>query len=305
MTESADFQARATKEGRQTQEIAGQVITGAGFEIAARNKRLPDCGLTANYIATDKEGEEWIFDTSGSYTSKTPGLSRTDTMWKTLGRMNVLHCLGYVRVLLLTTNLPPKGTVGDRALRAAAATFFDAVEMIPREGKLRLAHYAKGGKALLPLPGYRAAGDIYESQPTLFGATMSLPVDAVARQIPFTATKVVELPHRIEVTVPSLDQAGQPLQTAVRDDARGRIREMLGKVAGGCTAQEATGSWIHPIDGEIQEGVSVIASYSSEPFSEHFIEEVVNLLLGDLRQHTAAVTINDRMYQFESQTDTS
>jgi hypothetical protein len=226
-------------------------------------------------------------------------------MWKTLGRMNVLHCLGYERVLILTTNLPPKGTVGDRALRAVARTFFDAVEMIPREGKLRLAHYAKGGKALLPLPGYHTASDIYESQPTLFGATMSLPVDAVARQISFPATKVVELPYRMEVTVPSLDQAGKPLQAAVRDEARRRIREMLGKVAGGCTAQEATGSWIHPVEGEIQEGVSVIASYSSEPFSRQFVEEVVNLLLGDLHQHTAAITIDDRMYQFESQADAS
>jgi len=305
VTETADFQARATKEGRQTQEIAGQVITGAGFKITARNKQLSDCGITANYIAVDKEGDDWIFDISGSYTSKTPGLIRPDTMWKTLGRMNVLHCLGYERVLIITTNLPPKGTVGDRALRAAARTFFDAVEMTPREGKLRLAHYAKGGATILPLPGYRTASDIYENQPTLFGATMSLPADAVARQIPFTATRVVEMPYRIEVTVPSLDRAGEPLEAGVRDDARRRIREMLGKVAGGCTAQEATGSWIHPIEGEIQEGVSVIASYSSEPFSEHFIDEVVNMILEDLHQHTAAITINDRMYQFESQTQAS
>jgi hypothetical protein len=301
MSDPAAFQRRSTAEGRTVQEIAGSVLTGAGFENLRRNTKLSDCGVTANYIATDQHGDDWIFDVSGAFTAKDPGLIRSDTMWKTLGRVNVLHCLGYERVVILTTNLPPKGTVGDRALRAASRTFFDAVEMLPKEGRIRLEHYAKGGGELLPLPGYRTASELYEAEP-LFGASFAVPADAVAMDISFSASKVVEMPHKIEVLVPTLDHEGNAIPAAERDAARKKLRAMLSKVAGGCTAQEATGSWIHPVEGEMQEGIYAIVSYSSEPFAQEFIDGIVSVVLDDLNQHTAAIIVNERVLQFESLT---
>lgn len=69
MTDGADFQRRSSQEGRQANEIAGQVLAGAGFTISRRNFRLPDIGITANYIALDLLGDEWLFDVAGSFTS--------------------------------------------------------------------------------------------------------------------------------------------------------------------------------------------------------------------------------------------
>jgi hypothetical protein len=94
VTTADNFQARARKEGKQAQEIAGQVLQGAGFKILRRNHKLKDVGVEVNYIAADRHGTEWYFDVSGALTSKRDGLIRTDTMWKTLGRANVLHGSG-------------------------------------------------------------------------------------------------------------------------------------------------------------------------------------------------------------------
>lgn len=47
---------------------------------------------------------------------------RTDPMWKTLGRANVLHQIGIERVVLLTTNLPKVDSAGHCAMVAAAPT---------------------------------------------------------------------------------------------------------------------------------------------------------------------------------------
>ena len=91
-----------------------------------------------NFIAVDDAGKEWYFDVSGAFTSKRAGLIRTDTMWKTLGRANVLHQAGIERLVLLTTNLPKADSSGHCALTAASQTFFDAIEMLTSEGKARL-----------------------------------------------------------------------------------------------------------------------------------------------------------------------
>lgn len=95
MTEAgADFQKRATEEGRFAQQMAERVLSGAGFEILDRNRRLKDLGVTVNFICRNGSGGESHFDVSGALTSDRAGLIRTDTMWKTLGRANVLSGAG-------------------------------------------------------------------------------------------------------------------------------------------------------------------------------------------------------------------
>ena len=155
-----DFQRRAGEEGRQAQAIAGQVLRGCGFRNARSNERLDHLGLTVNYIAEDKNHRDWYFDVSGAFSSARAGLIRTDTMWKTLGRANVLHQAGVERLVLLTTNLPKEGSGGHKALAAASQTFFDALEMMTPEGKARLRLYADA-PVDRPLPGLRPAARVY------------------------------------------------------------------------------------------------------------------------------------------------
>lgn len=79
-------------------------------------------GVEANFVGTDAAGCEWIFDASVS--SSRPGLERTDTLWKALGKAAILHTQypdpeRPCRYVLLTTDMPKAGTAGHKALKAA------------------------------------------------------------------------------------------------------------------------------------------------------------------------------------------
>jgi hypothetical protein len=300
VTSADDFQARARREGKQAQEIAGQVLRGAGFEVLNRNHELKDVGVVVNCIAMDRQDAEWYFDVSGAFTSQRDGLLRTDTMWKTLGRANVLRAIGKSRLVFLTTNLPPPGSTGDRALRAASDSFFDAVEMTSTAGKARLRRYAQGGPDLMPLPGYRTAEKIYEqvALPLSFGASLAVPVDRVGPIPHVTTSRVVTLPYHLAVLVPSVTHEDRPIPPEVRVASARTLKQILSNVAGGCTTQEGKGSWLHPLAGVMDEDVSVIEAYCSNPFSDQDVEQIVSVILSDLDQHTAALVKDGVMYQF-------
>ena len=95
-----DFQARATSEGKTYQGIAALVLERSGFHIERHNQRIASLGLTVNFVASDESGNMWHFDVSGAFTTTRAGLRRTDTVWKTLGRANVLR-------RWRPTNVPP------------------------------------------------------------------------------------------------------------------------------------------------------------------------------------------------------
>jgi hypothetical protein len=299
VTTADSFQARARKEGKQAQEIAGQVLEGADFKILSRNHKLKDVGVEVNYVAADRQGAEWYFDVSGAFTSKRDGLIRGDTMWKTLGRANVLQGIGHARLIFLTTNLPRPNSVGDRALRAAAASFFDAIEMMSPAGKERLRRYSVGGSDLVPLPGYRTAADIYDpvALPLSFGASLAVPVNRLG-PIPRAFKTVVAMPHHLSVIIPSVTHNDAEIPMDVRKAASRKVKEILSNVAGGCTTQEGQGSWLHPLSGIMDEHVSVIEAYSSQQFSDADVDKIVSVILADLDQHTAALVIDEAMYQY-------
>ena len=85
-------------------------------------------------------------DVSGAFTTARPGLLRTDTLWKTLGRAHVLKSLDEeARLLIVTSNLPRPGSDGDKALHAVGpGNVWDAIEMFDSEGVSRLEQYAQG-----------------------------------------------------------------------------------------------------------------------------------------------------------------
>lgn len=154
-----DFQARASREGKAAQAIAVSVLEHAGFEVVHRNRKIPGLGLTVNVVAKDHQEKEWYFDVSGAFTTTRGGLIRTDTLWKCLGRANVLATENIAPVVLLTSHLPRGRSTGDRALRAVGPRgFFDAIEMLADDGRHRLAAYADGRRR--PLPGFWTASDL-------------------------------------------------------------------------------------------------------------------------------------------------
>lgn len=113
-----DFQSRASREGKKAKDIAKQLLVEAGFTDIRSNVRGPG-GVEINFEATDGVGRRWRFDVSGAFTTSRPGLRRTDTLWKALGKAAVLHEAGQSSpppLVLLTTDRPDPRSAGDRAL---------------------------------------------------------------------------------------------------------------------------------------------------------------------------------------------
>lgn len=119
-----NFQARAVKQGLKAQELAREVLEVCGFVDIEQKVKYSDLGVEVNFRAHDANGGVWLFDVSGAFSSTRPGLKRTDTLWKALGKATVLHTArgaGRLRgdlgpLVLLTTDLPPLKSAGGRAL---------------------------------------------------------------------------------------------------------------------------------------------------------------------------------------------
>ena len=150
-----NFQARAVKEGKRAQDLARMTLEEAGFSILRVGPKLGRLGIQFNFLVRNEGGQTWYVDVSGAFTTVRPGLQRTDTLWKTLGRALVhLQAGDTTRILVLTSDLPKKGSSGDKALKAVGPrSIFDAVEMFSEVGGERLRHYAREDGSR-PIKGY-------------------------------------------------------------------------------------------------------------------------------------------------------
>ena len=143
---SGDFQARAGQQGRKAQEMARAVLEQSGFRNI-REKVKFSCGVEVNFEAIDQRGDKWIFDVSGAFTvTQRPGLRRTDTLWKAVGKASVLHSSGVAAPLvLLTTDRPAPNSSGHRALEAVTGPgkpVYEVIEMLAEADLERLAGLA-------------------------------------------------------------------------------------------------------------------------------------------------------------------
>ncbi len=127
---------------------AADLLAGAGFALAdakVTKRRRFAGGLTADFAATDAEGVEWVVLVAGASTVSRTGLRRTDVLFRTLGEAGVLTAAGH-RVLVLTTDLPARGSGALAALRdARGGPLVDAIELTAVGAAERLAAYAAGG----------------------------------------------------------------------------------------------------------------------------------------------------------------
>ena len=146
--ENDDFQARAGQEGKKAQEMARAVLQERGFRVVDEKVRF-SCGVEINFKAIDLRGKEWLFDVSGAFSvTLRPGLRRTDTLWKALGKAAVLHSTNpKTRLVLLTTDTPAPNSAGHRALKAVTGDgkpVYDVIGMREPADLARLADLARG-----------------------------------------------------------------------------------------------------------------------------------------------------------------
>lgn len=149
-----DFQARAVREGRQAKEIARLLLEACGFADIREDVSPRGLGIVLNFVAKDRLGDDWAFDVSGAFTSSRAGLRRTDTLWKSLGKAGVLHQSELrIPLVLLTTDAPPKGSAGHKALetmRGQSRPVADVIVLRDADDQARLHSYASNGRSCPP-----------------------------------------------------------------------------------------------------------------------------------------------------------
>jgi hypothetical protein len=149
-----DFQARAVREGRQAKEIARLLLEACGFVDIREDVKPRGLGIVLNFVAKDRLGDDWAFDVSGAFTSSRAGLRRTDTLWKSLGKAGVLHQSELrIPLVLLTSDAPPKGSAGHKALetmRGPSRPVTDVIVLRDADDQARLHWYASNGRSCPP-----------------------------------------------------------------------------------------------------------------------------------------------------------
>jgi site-specific DNA-methyltransferase (adenine-specific) len=144
-----------------TKKFAEATLADAGFTIVARNRRIRRTGVALTFVAEDAANVPWFVDVAGPATSHRGGLARTDVVWRTLGRAAAVrnHLPG--PLLVLTSQLPRKGSEGDLALRAAGPrALFDLIDLQSADARGRLATYAAGGHHVEPAVGFWTSQDL-------------------------------------------------------------------------------------------------------------------------------------------------
>jgi site-specific DNA-methyltransferase (adenine-specific) len=154
-------QDRIDDRGASAATVAKQALSDAGFTDIRANRRLRGLGLAVGFTAEDTTGRTWYFDVAGSNSAYRGGMAKTDTVWRTLGRANVLSSNDVAPFVVLTTQLPRAGSEADRALRACGpGGFFDAVDLLSVAARARLEAYAARGATSSPLPGFWSTSDL-------------------------------------------------------------------------------------------------------------------------------------------------
>jgi DNA modification methylase len=152
----------AELDGKAAMRLAEAFLSDAGFTIVATNRKVPKTGAAVSIVATDRDGSEWWFDVAGTFTTYRGGLSRSDAVWRALGRAHALReRRDTTPLVLLSSHLPRRSSEGDLALRSAGpGACFDVVDLLADDHRRRLAAYAAGGHTAAPLPGFWTDADL-------------------------------------------------------------------------------------------------------------------------------------------------
>ena len=85
-------------------------------------------GSTSTWSATGSDGARWLVAVAGTFTPSPSGLRRSDVLWRTVAQAAVVQAAGRPeRVLVLTTERPPRATAQAKALDAVLGRGIEAV----------------------------------------------------------------------------------------------------------------------------------------------------------------------------------
>jgi site-specific DNA-methyltransferase (adenine-specific) len=119
---SIDDGTRALRDGLVAKELAEVLVRAAGFTVLETPAKV-GAGIQVTLRARDPRGRVWLFDVWGGFTTSRPGLSRTETLWRALGRAAVVHEVeAETPLVLLTSDLPARSSANAQALRAMSGT---------------------------------------------------------------------------------------------------------------------------------------------------------------------------------------
>ncbi len=104
------------------------LLEAAGFEGVVEGGKAV-AGVAPDVIATDADNRRWFFLVAGGFTTPASGLRRSEVLWRTLGRASALATSGDP-VVVLTTELPARGSAGDVAVRAVTGESVRAVVLL-------------------------------------------------------------------------------------------------------------------------------------------------------------------------------
>jgi hypothetical protein len=140
----------AIRLGRKAKDVVALMLAAAGFEKIESSKTLKVAGLPIDFRARDRSGRVWVFDVIAGFSAGNPGLRRTDSCWRALGKASGLAALvPDLRYVLFTVDLPLPGTPPGRALAAVQGmgqgkTITDVVRLLEAGDVARLRKHAGG-----------------------------------------------------------------------------------------------------------------------------------------------------------------
>ena len=115
----------------QASKVARAWLVSRGHTIEKAPARLPG-GLEVAFETTGPDRRPVLVDVAGGFTSGQPGLARAELVWRSIARaVAARHHRPEAAVLVLTPQLPTKGTPPASALRAAVADGLLEVEVLP------------------------------------------------------------------------------------------------------------------------------------------------------------------------------
>jgi hypothetical protein len=135
-------------QGRSAREIAREFIADAGFTDIAADRKFRE-GVDVSFSARRAGGAEFLFEVAGGFTTNYTGLRRADVLWKVLGKAAVLHAAHpELPLVVLSTDLPPKGSSGASALAVMVGPdqpILDVIDLTAVDAANRLAAYGTTG----------------------------------------------------------------------------------------------------------------------------------------------------------------
>lgn len=139
--------AAVLREGRSGRDLAAALLTEAGFTGIQPDRRRPG-GAEMTFTAVGPDGSEWLFDVAGGHTSHRGGLTRSDALWKAIGRAAVLAGTGAPPPVVMSAHLPAPGSPAAEALAAvtgAGRPIRAVVGMLEPEAVATLEEIARSG----------------------------------------------------------------------------------------------------------------------------------------------------------------